>query len=291
VNISGGRGGSDQPRSPGAGTQVFALLGDPISHSLSPDFQNAAFRAYGLDAVYIALRCAASELGGLMRGFAMAGGGGNVTLPHKEAAARFLDQPSEAVRRTGACNTFWGSGGELHGDNTDVEGFRRALEHLRGEDATPLRRVAILGAGGAARAVLTALLDGDVEEILIVNRTRERAEELVRSTGDLRVRAGDWSARGAEPADLLVNATRVGLHPSDPLPRDPGTGAKVGGVLDLVYRREGTPLVKRAREVGIPAEDGSEMLIQQGAAAFELWTGREAPIGAMRVAMGGRAVR
>src|SRR5690606_22711034 len=111
-----------------AATRLVALLGDPVSHSLSPTFQNAAFDAAGLDAVYLALRVSATELPGLLRGIAHAGGAGNVTVPHKEVAARAVDVPTEEVVRTGACNTFWCEGDRVHGDNTDVTGFLRAIE-------------------------------------------------------------------------------------------------------------------------------------------------------------------
>ena len=135
-----------------ARTRVFAILGDPIEHSLSPVIQNAAFREAGVDGVYVALHCDAEGMVGFMSGLGGAGGGGNVTLPHKEKAASVLDKASEAVRRTGACNTFWGENGKLCGDNTDVEGFGRALRYFLG-DGPAGYRVLLLGAGGAARAV------------------------------------------------------------------------------------------------------------------------------------------
>ncbi len=116
-----------------ASTRLLALLGDPVGHSLSPLIQNAALRHTGADGVYVALRCAAEDLLSLIRALARAQGGGNVTLPHKEKAASVVDVPSEAVRRTGACNTFWGGpDGRVHGDNTDVEGLRRARAIVRG---------------------------------------------------------------------------------------------------------------------------------------------------------------
>ena len=115
-----------------AETRVVALLGNPVAHSFSPVIQNTAFREAGVDGVYVVLRCDEVEMIGFMRGLGAAGAGGNVTLPHKEKAASVLDSPTEAVRRTGACNTFWGENGNLCGDNTDVEGFTRALQHFLG---------------------------------------------------------------------------------------------------------------------------------------------------------------
>ena len=114
-----------------ARTRVLTLLGDPVAHSASPELQNAAFEASGVDGVYVAVRCGPEDLAGFMRGLAKAGGGGNVTIPHKEKAATFLDVRSEAVRRTGACNTFWGDeAGRVHGDNTDVEGAMVYAYHV-----------------------------------------------------------------------------------------------------------------------------------------------------------------
>ena len=139
-----------------ARTRLVALLGDPVSHSLSPVIQNAAFRAAGVPGVYLALRTPAGSLGEMMRGIAAGGGAGNVTVPHKEAAVAVLDRATDAVRNTGACNTFWAESGVLWGDNTDVAGFRAAAAALLG---SPPRgaRVLLIGAGGAARAVIAAL--------------------------------------------------------------------------------------------------------------------------------------
>ncbi len=268
---------------PRASTRVFALLGDPVRHSLSPSFQNAALEAAGVDAVYVALRCGAGEFSGLLRGIALAGGGGNVTLPHKERAVAALDDPSPAVLRTGACNTFWNEEGRVRGDNTDVEGFRRALLRLTGGDMVP-RRVLVIGAGGAARAACAGLLELEVEEIRLRNRTVARAEALARGMGDDRVRVEGEGEGGC--FDLVVNATRLGLEPDDPLPISPKELAGAGGVLDLVYAPRGaTPLVQEANRLGVPADDGLEMLLQQGVAAFERWTGREAPVAVMRAAL------
>lgn len=269
-----------------AQTRVLTLLGDPVGHSGSPEIQNAAFRAAGVDGVYVAVRCAQADLDGFMRGLARAGGGGNVTLPHKERAASILDERSEAVRRTGACNTFWGDArGRLHGDNTDVEGFRRALHDFL-DGCVPGIRVLLLGAGGAARAALLGLLEERVEEVLVHNRTQERARAVARRIGGERVRVstGLRSLEGGE-FDLVVNATRVGLDPGDPSPIDFHLLNRAGAAMDLVYAPEGTPFVRAAEALGIRATDGSEMLVQQGAASFERWWGRQAPVDAMRAAI------
>lgn len=258
----------------GARTRVFALLGDPVEHSLSPVIQNRAFRDAGVDGVYVALRCEAEDLPTLLGALARAGGGGNVTLPHKQRAAAVVDEPSEAVRRTGACNTFWREDGRVHGDNTDVEGFRRALRAFLGGGPEGYR-VLLLGAGGAARASLVGLLDEGVEEIVLLNRTVERARAVARRIGGSRVRVAEEAGAVEDEAfDLVVNATRLGLSPDDPLPLDLDAVRRVGAVMDLVYGGDGTPFVRRARTLDIPATDGRTMLVRQGAVAFERWWGR-----------------
>ena len=268
-----------------AQTRVFSVLGDPIDHSLSPIIQNAAFREAGVDGVYVALRCDAEGMVGFMSGLGRGGGGGNITLPHKEKAASVLDSPSEAVRRTGACNTFWGEDGRLCGDNTDVEGFGRALRHFLG-DAPAGHRVLLLGAGGAARATLRSLVDGQAEDVLILNRTVDRARAVARRIGGDRVRVAE-SPSDVEGGDfdLVVNTTSLGLDSEDELPLDLERLSRAGAVIDLVYGPSATPLVTASKRLGIPAVDGGEMLVHQGAVAFERWWDEAAPIEAMRRAL------
>lgn len=268
-----------------AGTRVIALLGDPVAHSLSPVIQNAAFADAGVDGLYVALRCQEGELAGLLRGIALAGGGGNVTLPYKEAAAAMVEVRGPAVRRTAACNTFWAEDGVVHGENTDVEGVRRAVEALFGGPPAGTR-ILVVGAGGAARAVIAALLDGGAEHISILNRTLSRAQAVTSRLGDRRVHVlPPGSDLESEAFDLMVNATSLGLSSGDPLPLELERVSRVGAVLDLVYGAHETRLVAAARARGIPAADGEEMLIAQGAASFELWWRREAPVAAMRAAL------
>jgi shikimate dehydrogenase len=269
---------------PGASTRLFALLGDPVSHSLSPAFQNAALQAAGLDGVYVALRCAPSEVEGLIRGIARAGGGGNVTVPHKATAAAAVDRRTATVERTGACNTFWLEDGEVWGDNTDVAGARAATRAVAGDE--PLDSVLLIGAGGAARALLCAL-EGSARRVTLLNRGLERAHELAArfASESLRIEVlpldADLSGRSF---DLAINSTSLGLRPADPLP--PTGGASFAAALDLVYSPHGTPWVHDVRARGIPAADGTEMLLHQGAAAFRRWWRAGPPIDAMRAALG-----
>ena len=269
-----------------AATRVLTLLGDPVSHSASPELQNAAFSAAGVDGVYVAVRCAPDDLVGFMRGLARAGGGGNVTLPHKEKAASILDIRSESVRRTGACNTFWGDEhGKLHGDNTDVEGFRRALGSFL-EGSPKGIRVLLLGAGGAARAALLGLVEEGADEVLIYNRTQERARAVARRIGGQRARVVPVLRElEGEDFDLVVNATRLGLSPTDPSPLDLSQLNRVGAAMDLLYGRHTTAFVRSAEVSGVRTTDGLEMLVQQGAASFERWWGTTAPVEAMREAV------
>jgi len=245
--------------------------------------QNAAIQHLGLDGVYLALPTRGSEVEGLIRGIAHSGGGGNVTLPHKEMAARVVEEPSHDVMRTGACNTFWLDNGVIRGDNTDVVGVRKAVESLLG--ASPEgARILLLGAGGAARGAAVGMLDAHPGVLAIRNRTRSRGEALAEFLGDPRVQVLDPEPEPDEVWDLVVQGTRLGLLPSDPLPMDPHPG-RVGAILDLVYGPDGTALVDRARSRGIPAADGTEMLLRQGMASFERWWGCPAPEAVMRAAL------
>lgn len=269
-----------------AKTRVLTLLGDPVGHSRSPEIQNAAFRETGVDGVYVAVRCAPDDLTGFMHGLSRAGGGGNVTLPHKEKAAAVVDVALPAVRRTGACNTFWGGeDGKVHGDNTDVDGFRRALQAFV-EGSAAGSRVLLLGAGGAARAALMGLLEENVDEVLIHNRTAERARAVARRIGGQKTRVVLLldELRG-ESFDVVVNATRMGMNMDDPSPIDFDPLHRVGAAMDLVYGAEPTAFQKAAEEMGIRHTDGGEMLVQQGAASFERWWDRKAPVEAMREAL------
>ena len=262
---------------------MYAVLGDPVAHSLSPAIHNAVFRATGRDASYIARRVTAEECGRVLRGLALNGGGGNVTVPYKEHVLPFLDRRTQAVKATGACNTFWARDGEVWGDNTDVEGFRGVWEGMvagLGEDLGVL----VLGAGGAARAVLFALAGArEVARVRLWNRSGGRARNLVRRFGDSRLsQIEDW--RGESP-DVVVNATSVGLD-GRATPIDlRGLAALPQGVIDLVYGTEPTPLCRQAAELDIRARDGREMLVLQAEASYARWFGRAPPRGVMAGAL------
>lgn len=266
---------------------LYVLLGDPVQHSLSPVLHNAAFASLQLESVYVALRAPEELVAPLMRAVARGGGGGNVTLPHKRSAVRALDRASSAVDATGACNVFWWEeGAGLCGDNTDVDGFAAAAEALI-EGTLKDRRVLLVGAGGAARAVTFACLSRGVARLDLVNRSIARSESLSRDLGwpnGLRMLERMEDAR-SEAYDLAVNATTLGLRASDPLPLDP-VAIKAGAILDLVYGPDDTRLVRAARDAGLRAEDGRRMLVEQAAASFRLWVGREPPREVMAATVG-----
>lgn len=282
-----------------AARRLFVLLGDPVDHSLSPVLHGAAFRELGVPALYRRVRAGPDEVAGLMRAVAAAGGGGNVTLPAKGRAAAALDAATGAVRATGACNCFWADGPDgpgLAGDNTDVEGFRRAVAGLvpdgSGAGGLAGRRVLLLGAGGGARAVLHACLLEDAEGVDVLNRTLARAETAVREVGggDGRLSVLEHRDQRAPRYDLVVNATSLGLDPEDPLPLDLGE-LEVGAAFDLVYGSDGTAWTRHARRLGIPARDGLEMLVRQAAASLRRWLDVEPPVDAMRRAARSRTDR
>ena len=268
------------------------LLGHPVAHSLSPAFQQAAFDAVGLPVRYEAMDVAPAELSRVvaeLRADPLVLGA-NVTLPHKEKIATLLDSLADDAELIGAVNTVTRAGSRLVGRNTDAAGFRGALDDLLGGRRTP-RHALILGAGGAAKAAISALVTAGVVQISIANRHLARAERLVaevrKSSPHLTVRAAPWHegllVEEAQIAGLVVHATTLGL--SDAALPLPATAFRAGQfVIDVVYAPGETALVRAARAAGAEAIDGREMLLLQGAAAFELWTGRPAPIEVMRAA-------
>lgn len=255
-------------------TRVFALLGDPVSHSLSPAMQNAAFQVLGLDAVYVALRCSDALLPSLMRALADAGGGGNVTIPHKALAARSADRTVGPLPE--ACNVFWGEQGALLAGNTDVLGVGQALDALEAPSTTWL----VVGTGGSARAAFAAARERGAR-LAVRSRDPARAEQALRA-----LEAEGVKRATEEECEVVINSTPLGLEPADPLPITPFETPKARAVLDLVYHAGGTPLVQAYAERGIRAADGREVLLAQGAAALETWfPGVSAPREVMRAAV------
>lgn len=271
---------------PTAQTRTFALLGNPVAHSASPIIQGAAIEHAGVDAIYVALRCEAEDLPGLLLGLARAGGGGNVTVPHKGIAAQTIEVASSRVRATRACNTFWLRRGRVHGENTDAPAFAAALRAIAGDVRGS--RALILGAGGAARSAVYALLEDGCDTIVVLGRSRARAREISSVAGHRSRRVvftTDERAIRGEGFDVVINATPLGLRPRDRIPLKLGKLGGITAVFDMVYKPGGTAWTRYARSLGIPAADGEEMLIRQAAAAFEIWFEMPAPSDVMRAAM------
>ncbi|MFA6109542.1 MAG: shikimate dehydrogenase [Candidatus Latescibacterota bacterium] len=269
-------------------TRVLGVIGHPVEHTASPAMHNAAIAALGLDLVYTAFRVAPENLAAAIAGMRALGIAGlNVTVPHKQAVIPLLDEVSPEARAIGAVNTIELREGRLIGHNTDAFGVLESLRRDGGLELLPAR-VALLGAGGAGRAVLYALLGRpEVERVLLLNRSMVRAEALAESLG----RAGRVEVARLDPdgcravagSGLLINATSVGMHPAEeasPL-ADPGCLGPGMLVLDLVYNPRRTRLMAQAETAGARSVNGLGMLACQGARAFEIWTGRWPPVETM----------
>ncbi len=275
-------------------TQVVGVIGWPVKHSLSPPMHNAALRAIGLNWVYVAFEVHPEGIAEAMAGLrGLAIRGLNVTIPHKAAVVPHLDEISPVSRTLGVVNTIDNVDGHLSGDSTDGPGFMRALAEA-GEGVTE-NRVVLIGAGGSARAVALAVAEDAPAELVIVNRTPQRAielAELVKQAADFEaVRAvGLDSPELAEvvtAAHVIIDSTPVGMYPDvDVAPViSPAWLRSCQLVCDLTYNPRDTVLLRAAREAGARVLDGTGMLVHQGAIAFERWTGQDAPVEVMRLAL------
>ena len=264
-----------------AKTRLLTVIGDPVAHSLSPAMQNAACRALGLDAVYIALQVPPASLPAVLAMQAAIGGAGNVTVPHKEAVERSVARKTDVCARVGACNTFWTEDGGLVGDNTDVFGVAAALDQLGA--AQHGERWLVVGTGGSARATAVTAADRGAK-LFVRSRDASRARAFAQWATGMGV--ATTVANGPIEVDVAINATPLGLAGHDPLPIDVNHIPGVQRALDLVYAPGETRWVHALRERGIEARDGREMLVQQGAAAFErFFPGSDAPTEVMRAAV------
>jgi shikimate dehydrogenase len=268
-------------------TKRVVLIGHPVAHSLSGAMQQAAFDELGMDATYESWDRAPIELADAiaeLRDDAFLGA--NVTIPHKERVVPMVDRLTEDAQSSGAVNTITREGKRLVGHNTDIAGFKVALDQLVGKQKMP-RQAVVLGAGGGARAVVHGLITEGFQRVIVFNRHLHRAEGLVRhfgrSAAHMELRAMPWhdSIIEAELAKtkVLINATSIGLtSDTSPIPAEALHGDLL--VLDLIYDR--TRLLRDARAAGATTADGEQMLLHQGAAAFTLWTGQPAPLATMQ---------
>jgi len=270
-------------------TNRVVLIGHPVAHSFSGAMQQAAFDALGIDARYelwdrrqVDLAAAIAELRG--EDFL----GANVTIPHKEHVVTLVDKLTDDAQATGAVNVISRDGKKLIGHNTDVAGFKVALDKLVGRQKMP-RNAVVLGAGGAARAVVLALIAEGFQRVVIFNRHLHRGEALVRhfgrSAAHMDLRAMPWHESVVEAelskSKLLVNATAVGMAPGEtPIPAELIPPDLL--VMDLIYNPAQSQLLKDAAANRCTVMNGELMLLQQGARSFELWTARPAPVEVMQ---------
>jgi shikimate dehydrogenase len=271
-------------------TRVAAVIGDPVSHSLSPALHNAAFATLGLDWVYVALEVAAGDAGAAVDAMcALHLGGLSVTMPHKDAVADHLARTGRldpAAASLHSVNTVVRApDGVLEGHSTDGAGFVASLR-AAGIDPTG-RAVLLVGAGGAARAIADALGRSGASAVLVANRTRAAAEAAAALAGTVG-RVVDSSDEGIAAADIVVNATSVGMgvheHSSDALPIDPRHLGPHHVVADIVYHPRDTALLRAARAAGARTVDGLGMLVHQAALQQQLWHGALPDVGAMAAA-------
>ena len=271
---------------------LVGIIGYPIRHSISPVFQQAALDHYSIDATYEAWEVEPPKLAEFIAWLRSNDAMGiNVTVPHKEAVIAHLDETDDWAKQAGAVNTLVNREGKFTGHNTDGVGFIRALEERAGFSAEA-KKVLILGAGGSAKGVALALARGGASSITFANRTLERAQQLATLIGEQgsAVEAiplfgdEDGLAQAVAGSDLLVNCTTMGMkHGPDEAGSPIRAGLITGDILvyDLVYNPPETPLLRQAESAGARTLGGLAMLVYQGAASFEFWTGRQAPIDVM----------
>ena len=271
-------------------TRVCGVIGEPISHTLSPIIHNAAFSHLKLDFVYLAFDVKPSELENAMHGIRGLGIYGlNVTMPHKKAVLRFLDEVDQTVKFLGVVNTILNKKGRLCGFNTDGFGALRALKE-NGFDLSG-KKALVLGAGGAAKAIALSLAE-EVEELTLLNRTLEKVRKIEKKLNQHfgeKVRSDTLSPGNVKKylrdSDIVINATSVGMNPNLSQSIVPPEILRPDlVVMDIVYNPVETELVENARAAGASVITGVEMLIHQGAASFEIWTGCPAPVDVMRKA-------
>lgn len=267
-------------------TTVVGVFGDPVAHSLSPAMHNRAFAALDMNWVYVPFHVKGDALGRAVDGVRALGlAGVNVTVPHKVSVMPFLDEIDDEARMVGAVNTIVNRSGRLVGYNTDGRGFVRSLERQGGR-AIEGAHVAVIGAGGAAQAIVCSLARANAATIAIANRTVEKAIRLANSVSkELGAEAVAISNEGPEiesaleRADIVIQATTLGMHPREDVPPPFPVDALRPDALvcDIVYNPRETSLIRAARHRGCDVLTGEGMLVYQGAVAFELWTGEEAP--------------
>jgi shikimate dehydrogenase len=271
--------------------KTYCIIGDPINSSLSPVMQNAAFGYFGLNNTYIAFKVPKGELKASLDSLRATNAAGfNVTIPHKIDIVSYLDELHPSAQKAGAVNTVNNIEGIFKGFNTDIYGFIEPLRRRR-VDLNGMK-ILLIGAGGAARAIIAALSDETgISALKIANRTRQNAEELVAMASNLGLEAdftrSEELSEQAFRSDLIINSTPIGMANEQSLV-DREKINKNSIVYDLVYRPMVTRLIENAKQANASVVYGYEMLLAQGARAFEIWTGMSAPMEVMKKALLGR---
>ncbi|WP_275262655.1 shikimate dehydrogenase [Paenibacillus tepidiphilus] len=271
------------------GDILLGVMGDPIAHSKSPVMHMAALQALGIPGAYVPLHIVPERLAEAVQAVRVLGFRGvNVTIPHKVAVMPYLDKLDASALSVGAVNTIVNDSGVLTGYNTDGIGYVRSLKSELAPDLNGAR-IVVLGAGGAARGIVTALLQERPEQIVIANRTKDKAEELAeacRSAVTVTGIALEQAAEAVSQADIIINTTSVGMAPHlDGMPLEPSLLRPGQIVSDLIYNPLNTRLLKEAERIGCRIHGGLGMFVYQGAYALEYWTGQAAPVDIMRQAI------
>ena len=269
-------------------TILVGVIGNPVKHSLSPVILNAAFREAKINWVYTAFEKPEEKLADAIGGIRALGIAGlSVTMPHKAKVCSLLDEISDSAQTLNAVNCIVNDAGKLEGHNTDGDGFFDAVKHDAGLDVAG-KKVLVVGSGGSARSIIHSLGKAGAAEIAVINRTKKKALDALELAGSV----GRYVEEPEIPevvseANLVVNATPIGMLDTDDtanFPIEPNLFSKGQLAIDLIYHHISTPWMEALRDLEVEAHGGLSMLIFQAARAFKLWTGKEAPVDAMRKA-------
>jgi len=282
---------SAQTKSMQGSFKTYCIIGDPIDHSLSPAMHNAAFNSVGLNSVYIAFRVPKGEIEVSLSSLrANHISGFNVTIPHKIGIIQYIDKLDPSAKKANAVNTVHHIGDAFKGYNTDVQGFMEPLRKRR--ISLNGMRILLIGSGGAARAIIAALSNEEgISQITIANRTKKNALELITMASNLGLKAGftgtEYLGEHAFKSNLIINSTPSGMNDEQSIV-DFEHISKDSIVYDIVYNPIVTNLIEQAKNAKATVIYGYEMLLAQGSKAFEIWTGINAPLEAMKKALFGR---
>ena len=269
-------------------TTLVGVIGNPVKHSLSPVILNAAFREAKMNWVYTAFETPEEKLADAISGIRALGIAGlSVTMPHKASVCPLLDEISDSAKTLQAVNCIVNDAGNLKGHNTDGDGFLDAVKHDAGMDIAG-KKVLVIGSGGSARSIIHSLGKAGAGEIAVINRTKKKALDSLELAGPVgRYVEENEISEVVSEADLVINATPIGMSDTEDItnfPVEPNLFTKGQLAVDLIYHPISTPWMKALRDREVEAHGGLSMLIFQAARAFKLWTGKEAPVDAMRKA-------